>query len=362
MPQISGYILVGLLLGPSGLNLLSTELLQLTNVFVDICLGLILFELGKNFDFSWGQNDAWLIIGGIASCILSFALMLCVMLFFKYSVIDSMVVAAIGVTTSPAIVLLVARELQYDGPVVRRTKGLVAINNVFGLLLFVTIMPYLHYKYNTGLDSIWIQPAYYLFGSAFVSGLVFLVTLLFAKFVGKHDKLQSIMMVALIVIDIGLAYLFNLSVIISLLIYGILIKNFNFKYIILNVEFGYVEDIFFLLLFVIVGASLNWIGINSYIYPVIGLITARFLGQLIPVYFSTKKSGFTDEHSLLVGCALVPMAAISLWITKTAAYIYPNFSPHITQTIIIALLIMQLIGPVITQWAFKRAECSSVQV
>ncbi|HEX5463387.1 MAG TPA: cation:proton antiporter, partial [Burkholderiales bacterium] len=41
LPRITGYVLVGMLLGASGLKLLTPELTSIANVFVDIALGLV---------------------------------------------------------------------------------------------------------------------------------------------------------------------------------------------------------------------------------------------------------------------------------------------------------------------------------
>ena len=43
LPSITGFMFVGLVIGPSGLNLLTTEVLSDAHVLVDIALGLILY-------------------------------------------------------------------------------------------------------------------------------------------------------------------------------------------------------------------------------------------------------------------------------------------------------------------------------
>ena len=51
LPQISGYVLAGLLLGPGTFGLLDQDMLQDAHLMLDIALGLILFELGSRLDW-----------------------------------------------------------------------------------------------------------------------------------------------------------------------------------------------------------------------------------------------------------------------------------------------------------------------
>src|SRR5438445_729371 len=61
MPRIVGFVAVGMLLGPSGLNWLSETMLADAKVFVDIGLGLVLYELGNRLDLKWLISDRWLL-------------------------------------------------------------------------------------------------------------------------------------------------------------------------------------------------------------------------------------------------------------------------------------------------------------
>src|SRR5262245_54805746 len=57
VPSILGYVLVGLLLGKGGFDVLNGRLVQEAWVFVDVALGLILFELGRRIDLTWLKRD-----------------------------------------------------------------------------------------------------------------------------------------------------------------------------------------------------------------------------------------------------------------------------------------------------------------
>src|SRR5688500_11079322 len=59
LPRITGYVLIGLMLGSSGLGLVDTRLASEASMFVNIGLGIVLFELGRRLDLRWLWRDRW---------------------------------------------------------------------------------------------------------------------------------------------------------------------------------------------------------------------------------------------------------------------------------------------------------------
>jgi predicted Kef-type K+ transport protein len=50
LPSITGFMVVGFLCGPSGLGLLSEEMIAGSQILIDIALALILYRLGLSLD------------------------------------------------------------------------------------------------------------------------------------------------------------------------------------------------------------------------------------------------------------------------------------------------------------------------
>src|SRR5690606_5161462 len=72
-PRVVGHAIVGFIFGPlsgvMGLGLLIDE----ARIFVDLALGLVLFDLGRRMDVKWMRRDWTLAVSGIAESALSFA-------------------------------------------------------------------------------------------------------------------------------------------------------------------------------------------------------------------------------------------------------------------------------------------------
>lgn len=356
LPQMSGYVLVGLILGAVGFDFLTPSIANLFNVFIDICLGLILFELGKTFNIGWTDYDKSLLIYGITACIISFACMYITLILLGFSVINSIIISTVCITSSPAIIFMIAKEQGYEGPVVRRTKNLLVINNLVGAFVFILILPYLHYKSSANLEIVLMKPAYYLFGSLAISSMAYLITSIFSYFLGKNQTNQYIMQTAVLILIVGLSYLLNLPVVLNLLFFGVLVKNFSFENKILDLELKNPENIFFILLFVTTAASLKWNGFMTYFIPVLLLIAARTLGQFIVIYFGSIQSKYTKKQAFLTGAAISPMGAITYWMAKTTFNMFPTLVSEETKIITLSILFMQILGPIVTYWSFRIAE------
>src|SRR5687767_3125885 len=110
LPRITGYVLVGMVLGTAGLGVIDRNGWRELRIFVDIALGLILFELGRRLDFNWLRRDLWFAATAVAESAASFACIYFVLIYLDVPPLYAAVAAAIGVSTSPAVVMLVAQE------------------------------------------------------------------------------------------------------------------------------------------------------------------------------------------------------------------------------------------------------------
>jgi len=84
-------------------------MLAYTRVFLDVGLGLVLFELGRRLNLMWLTGDRWLLVMASAESLLSFGCMFGALVWFDIKPLHAAVAAAIGISSSPAIVMLVAR-------------------------------------------------------------------------------------------------------------------------------------------------------------------------------------------------------------------------------------------------------------
>lgn len=355
LPRIVGYVLIGLTLGAGGLGVLDAGLVRDAWIFVDIALGLILFELGRRLHFAWLRNDRWLLATGLLESALSFGFVYFALIYFDVKPIYAAVAAAIGVSSSPAVVLLVAQELKAEGQVTERALNLVAMNSVIAVVLTTMLLSWVHHEYRAGWTMIALHPVYLLGGALILGYLASIATILLARWIGKHAERQLVMLLALIVLTIGAARMLEFSVLLALLAFGVFSRNLDEQHDLMAVDLSGVGQMFYVVLFVVGGARLDVLGLMTGGAIAAAYVTARFVGKSIGVMSLTYFSGARAGAAGLLCIALTPMSGIALAMVHETANLYPRFGAQLASIVLSAVLILELIGPIAVQFALKRA-------
>ncbi len=355
LPRIVGYVLIGLTLGAGGLGVLDAGLVRDAWIFVDIALGLILFELGRRLHFAWLRNDRWLLATGLLESALSFGFVYFALIYFDVKPIYAAVAAAIGVSSSPAVVLLVAQELKAEGQVTERALNLVAMNSVIAVVLTTMLLSWVHHEYRAGWTMIALHPVYLLGGALILGYLASIATILLARWIGKHAERQLVMLLALIVLTIGAARMLEFSVLLALLAFGVFSRNLDERHDLMAVDLSGVGQMFYVVLFVVGGARLDVLGLMTGGAIAAAYVTARFVGKSIGVMSLTYFSGARAGAAGLLCIALTPMSGIALAMVHETANLYPRFGAQLASIVLSAVLILELIGPIAVQFALKRA-------
>lgn len=355
LPRITGFVAAGLLIGPDVLGLLDQTTLADLSIFVDISLGLILFELGRRLDFRWLTHDRWLLASSLGESLLSFLFVYGTLRFFGIAPVYAATAAAIAMATSPAVVIMIAHDQRAKGPLTERLLTLTALNNVFAFLLIALLFGFVHLEYRAEWLRAVLHPLYLIGGSAGLGFLAFFVARALARWLGKREDVQFGTLLGVIVGTVGCAISFKLSVLLALLTFGMCVRNLDHDHRLTAVEFGPGGQFFLVMLFVITGAGLR--PSELAVAGAIGfaVIVARFLGKLFGVGLFAPLSGITQKKALLLGVGMVPMSAIAVVMVQGAAELYPEFGAKLSSIVLSAVVILELVGPLATQWALRRA-------
>ena len=166
LPSITGFMAVGFLIGPGGLGLLNEEALQQARILIDIALALILYRLGTSLDLRFIRQNLGLLLTSLAEAVLSFTGVFTLLWALQFPPVIAAVIAAILISSSPAVLLHVAHEVGAKGPVTESAKTLVALNNLWSFLAFVLVIPALLLQEHVSFTTVVLQPMYLLVGSA----------------------------------------------------------------------------------------------------------------------------------------------------------------------------------------------------
>ena len=356
VPSILGYVLVGLLLGKSGIDVLNGHLVKDAWIFVDVALGLILFELGRRLDLTWLKRDPWLAATGVLESALSFGMVYGALVYFDVKPIFAAVAASIGVATSPAVVMVVAQELRAEGQVTERALNLVAINSVIAFVTATMLLAWIHHEYQAGWRTILLHPLYLLAGSFVLGYAASMIAVEAGRLLGKSEQGHFVAALALIIITVGAARMLELSVLIALIVFGVLSKSLDRDHVLMPFDMGRVGQMFVVVLFVVSGATFKPEDLVATGTLALAFILARFAGKSIGVLSLTYFSGVRRGSAGLLCLALTPMSGLAVVMVHDASHLYPEFGAKLAAIVLSAALVLEVLGPIAVQFALKHAD------
>jgi Kef-type K+ transport system membrane component KefB len=159
----------------------------------------------------------------------------------------------------------------------------------------------------------------------------------------------------LIVATVGLAVSYKFSVLLALLAFGVFAKNLDRNHDLIAVEFGPGGQLFLVVLFVITGAGLQLSELAVAGGLGLAFVLARLAGKLAGLAMFARLSGLTQKKSALLGVGMVPMSAIAVVMVQGASQLNPEFGAKLSSIVLSAVVILELVGPLATQWALRRA-------
>jgi Kef-type K+ transport system membrane component KefB len=355
LPRITGYIFAGFLLGPSVSGLLTPDLLASARLFTDIALGLILYELGRQLDFDSLRHDRRLLGTGLLESALSFVLVFAALQLAGLNALNASIAAALGVSSSPAVILLVVRQLDARGPVTKSALNLVALNNVIAFFLFLTVLPLLHIEQKADVLTILLQPLYQLGVSLGIAYAMSRLTLWAARHIGQRENVQFALTICTIIGAIGLARMLNVSPLLALLALGLLVNYLDREAHVLEVDFGFGGELFFLLLFVVAGANLHVDYLGKAGLLALLFVVARQAGKSAATFAMMRYAGMAPRPAAMLGLTLTPMAGLAIGLSQMTADLYPQFGRELQVLVLAAVAILETIGPITAEFALRHA-------
>ena len=375
LPNVTGYILAGVLLGPYVLNLVPQRILDGTDFLSDIALAFIAFSTGEFFKLSVlkrnGMKVVWItIFEAVLASAFIFILTYCVL---RLELAFSIVLAALASATAPASTMMTIRQTGAKGDFVDTLLQVVALDDVVGLVLYsVAISVALAslsggsgFSFETLGKPVLLNLLVLLLGSVF--GLF--MKLLMPQKRSTDNKL--IISMALLFAFCGVCALLGLSPLLGCMMMGTVYTNIAdddklFK------QLNYFSPPILLLFFVrsgmsfqldtllspagaLNGVSLLVIGASYFLVRILGKYAGAWLGcQLV------KKDRLVRDY---LGLALIPQAGVAIGLAAIGARTLGGATGRDLLTIILASSVLyELIGPGCAKLALYLSKSYSTKL
>ncbi len=371
IPRVTGYLLAGLLIGPSFAHLfhlpqlVSRAALNELRLFSDIALALILMNIGAQLRTEnlrrWKQR---IIIFSLTEAILTGVLVGAAIYLVnqfvvlqtisgynlqKSSLLFAIFTGTISIATAPAATLMVVREYEAEGPITKLVLTLVSMNNLISVFAF-SIAAQLLVSPSGGIGSILYQLCVpLLLGSFF--GVIMSLWPQRMELPSEHKILLLGGVTAVAVISRVL----GLEPLLSCLALGMILADSSPRWTRMVKALSEIDYPLYVIFFVLAGANLHidtlaHIGLLGVAY-----VVARTSGKIVGAYLGARWGTFGQREQRWVGMTLLAQAGMAIGLAATLAQNWPEGGKLIETIILGSVVIFELIGPLAVRCGLVKA-------
>ena len=372
-PRIIGYIIIGVLLSPSVLNIISEATVKNLDIITDIHVGIVAFLIGGSLRLEslrkLGRSIAWITpfqsLGAwlLVSLLLAFLFPRLVSIpnatFSQTYFPMAFIIGAISCATAPAAIAAIISECKAKGPFTTTLSAVVALDDAIAVVAFAIALGICQ-PLVTGAGGI---SFYQMFGVPFLHiaqsigiGAAFAFALIYIAKLVRRRPLFLVVVFGIIMSCIGVTNLLGIPAILASMAAGFVVVN-KMKSSELFLALEEIEDVIFAMFFVLAGLHFD-----SGVMKVAGILAALIvLGRCFGKYFGTR-AGATISHASdalkkYLGLALLPKAGVSLALVLLAERAFPTFGAIMVNAVLASVIINELAAPPLARYAiFKAGE------
>ena len=353
-PRVTGYILIGILIGPSVLKILSHEMVDAFTIIRQVAIGFIGYTIGLELRFSKLKKTGKqvTIITLVQAMTTAVLVCLAVVAYLTLTGKDhvwtyGLILGAIATATAPGPIVAVVKSYRTKGPVTDVLLPLVALDDAIGIMLFAVMLS-LGTSFLSGPVSIGhmlLDPFLEIFLSFFVGAIIgLIVTIIAKKYNRETDSFLMMMIVGFVLLGIGIGQAVHASAILLPMTIGVFLTNsVNEKY---EHRLTQTTDLFsapiLLAFFTIAGAELELsllvkIGVLGVIY-----LTVRVFGKVVGSTISAKAVKAPKNVIKYLGFTLIPQAGVAIDMALTTQLRFET-TPELADFVEIGAVIMTIV-------------------
>ena len=381
-PDVTAYLIAGLIIGPyglgrlgiEGLGFISSESVEAVSMINTAALGFIAFSIGSEFRLSSLKHTgrAAVVIGifqALAATLLVDGVLVVLHFFMGEEILPMPVVLTLGAiasATAPAATLMVVRQYKAHGPLTSLLLPIVALDDAVGLVVFSVSFGIARAMLGGSLDviSIVINPLLEIVFSLILgSTLGFILSQVEKLFFSNTNRLSmTITFVFLTIalsdleIPVGPATISFSSLLVCMMLGTVFCNMSEFSEDVMNRSEKWTAPLN-AAFFVLSGAALD-LGVFSRLqYVLVGIvyILIRSLGKYLGAMVSSTAMGCDSNVRRYLGITLLPQAGVALGMCAQAMALGEFEGSVIRNVTLFGVLIYELAGPLMTRDALQKA-------
>ncbi len=366
VPAVAAYVLIGIILGPSVLNIFHEDMLMEIGVLNDIALGFIAFLIGGELQWrhlkSLGKTVfAIVILEAFGAFFVVTAVLQ--LLFHQWPV--SLLLGAIASATAPAATVMVIQELRAKGSFTRTLLAIVAIDDAIALIIYSFASVIVRMMLAPSCDFQIFEVCLGGVAEVFISVAIgFVAALTVSPVIKALRKNEDILVVAIgsFFVITGLADQLGFSILLANIMFGIVLVNAipiaSRK--VFNMINSFIPPLF-IAFFVTAGAHLRLDLIPKIWLIGLAYLLARVVGKLSGASLGAVISNAEPKIRKYIGFGLISQVGVALGLALVVTREFAplgsvgkDLSSLVINVLLATTIFTEIIGPILTRRALIK--------
>ncbi|MDO5718353.1 MAG: cation:proton antiporter [Tissierellia bacterium] len=359
LPDVTGYLLAGLIIGPSVLKLVPKGIVTDFEILSQVALSFIAYNIGAEMNYQNLKSlGSKVFIITFFEAFTAFVVVFSVTKLIGQSLPFALVLGAISSATAPAATLMVIKQYKAKGPLVDTLIPIVALDDAFCIMIFgiaSTIAATILTGASMSFFHMIIIPVGKIIGAILIGAVSGIILVPIIKRFKNQGQLTSFIL-AVILILTHLAIKLSLSSLLLMMSFGLALCNLSPNRNQARTALDGMSTPIFIVFFTLSGADLDLkvfttVGVLAIIY-----MLSRSTGKVIGARIGCNITKTDKTVSKYLGFTLLPQAGVAIGLSLIAEHLLP--APHGSQIraiILSATVVYELLGPVITKLTLAKA-------
>jgi len=358
LPQITGYIFAGIIIGDPLLHLISPENHKQLQSFNLIALGLMSITIGAHLNFFKlrlsGKRIFYVFL--FESAFTFIFVYLALTFIAEKDNILSLLIASIAIATAPAATVATVKEAKAKGLIVNTLMPVVALNNVLCILVFGIMVDVVSKGTSFEFSDIFM-----VFGrDILISIIVGLTAGYILKYFAERSITSGAHVLTFVLLTVfattGISLSLEINSMLPCMVIGMVITNSSYYKSKILTIFEEIEYLILIVFFALAGAHIDITSLG--VAGTVGLIYffARIVGKVTGATIGARIAKAPQRVYNYIGATLLPQAGVAIGLVIMARGIpeLEHIVDFLTTLVLAVVALSEIAGPPITKWALTE--------
>lgn len=367
LPKLTGYLMLGVCVGPSGMDLVSRNMVESLSLVNGMAIAMIALTAGTELELKQLKPLLRTVTGVALVGVLGTTVLLSVAVwlarsylpFFEslttvQSIVISCVLGVVMVAQSPAVVVALRDELRADGPVARSVLAVVVLADLMVIMMFALLGPVAKATFGSGADFLGTLAAlgWDIGGSLGIGASIGVLLVVYLRKV-KVEAALLLPAGAFLIAEVGSR--FGLDPLLLALSAGALVRNTSEVAHELHDRLQVSATPVYVLFFCVAGANLHLDALPIVWFPATVFVIVRGTGLLIGSRIGAQLAGAPIVVQRFIGFGLLPQAGLALALAMLFTRTFPEFGGDASALVLSVVGLNEILAPAAYRYALVKS-------